>query len=77
MLAAILDPVIADYERMCRMFVRREEEDPRTADDNERQMMEYLSAHRTEAIILMEQCAGSWHEMFRLQIKLQMPEQRH
>ena len=28
---------------MCSMFAQREEEDPGTADDNERQMMEYLS----------------------------------
>ena len=28
LLAAILDPVIADYERMCSMFAQREEEDP-------------------------------------------------
>ena len=33
LLAAILDPVIADYERMCSMFAQREEEDPGTADD--------------------------------------------
>ena len=38
LLAAILDPVIADYERMCSMFAQREEEDPGTADDNERQI---------------------------------------
>ena len=54
LLAAILDPVITDYQRMCSVFAKREEDDPGTADDNERQMMEYLSAHRTEAIILME-----------------------
>ena len=74
LLAAILDPVIADYERMCSMFAQREEEDPGTADDNERQIMEYLSAHRMEAIILMDQCAGSRYEMFKPQIKLQMQE---
>ena len=28
LLAAILDPVIADYERMCSMFAQRVEEDP-------------------------------------------------
>ena len=28
LLAAILDPVIADYERMCSMVAQREEEDP-------------------------------------------------
>lgn len=72
LLSAILDPVIADYEKMCSTFARREEEDPNTADDNERQMMEYLSEHRTEAIILMEKSAGSRYEKFRSQISQQM-----
>ena len=43
-----------------------------TGDDNERQIMEYLSAHRTEAIILMDRCAGSRYEGFRRQIEQQM-----
>ena len=72
LLSAILAPVIADYEKMCSTFARREEEDPNTADDNERQMMEYLSEHRTEAIILMEKSAGSRYEKFRPQISQQM-----
>ena len=72
LLSAILDPVITDYEKMCSTFARREEEDPNTADDNERQMMEYLSEHRTEAIILMEKSAGSRYEKFRPQISQQM-----
>lgn len=72
LLSAILAPVIADYEKMCSIFVRREEEDPNTADDNERQMMEYLSEHRTEAIILMEKSAGSRYQKFRPQISQQM-----
>ena len=62
----------AEFLKKGYMFAQREEEDPGTADDNERQMMEYLSAHRTEAVILMDQCAGSRYEMFRAQIKLQM-----
>lgn len=62
----------ADYEKMCSTFARREEENPNTADDNERQMMEYLSEHRTEAIILMEKSAGSRYEKFRPQISQQM-----
>lgn len=62
----------ADYEKMCSTFARREEENPNTADDNERQMMEYLSEHRTEAIILMEKSAGSRYEKFRPQIRQQM-----
>ena len=72
LLSAILAPVITDYEKMCSTFARREEENPDTADDNERQMMEYLSEHRTEAIILMEKSAGSRYEKFRPQISQQM-----
>ena len=63
LLSAILAPVITDYEKMCSTFARREEDDPNTADDNERQMMEYLSEHRTEAIILMEKSAGSIYQL--------------
>lgn len=36
LLSAILDPVIADYEHMCSELARREEEDPATAEDNDR-----------------------------------------
>ena len=72
LLSAILAPVITDYEKICSTFARREEENPNTADDNERQMMEYLSEHRTEAIILMEKSAGSRYEKFRPQISQQM-----
>lgn len=72
LLSAILDPVIADYEHMCSELARREEEDPVTAEDNDRQIMEYLSGHREEAIILMEKASGSRYEGFRKQIDLQM-----
>ena len=72
LLSAILAPVIADYERMCSAFAKREEDDPGTADDNERQIMEYLSAHRAEAIILMEKSSGSRYEGFKSQIDMQM-----
>lgn len=72
LLSAILDPVIADYQHMMRELAQREIDDPDTGDDNERQIMEYLSAHRTEAIILMDGCAGSRYEGFRQQIEQQM-----
>lgn len=42
LLAAILDPVIAEYRNMCSGLAKREEDDPGTAEDNERLMMEYL-----------------------------------
>lgn len=72
LLGAILEPVIAEYERMCSTLAKREEDDPATADDNEQMLVEYLSAHRTEAILLMEKCAGSRYEGFRPQIDRQM-----
>lgn len=72
LLSAILDPVIADYEHMCSELERREEEDPATAEDNDRQIMEYLSGHCEEAIILMEKASGSRYEGVRKQIDLQM-----
>lgn len=74
LLAAILDPVITDYKQMCSIIAKREEENPDTADDNERQMMEYLSVHRAEAIILMEKSAGSQYERFKKQINQQMQD---
>lgn len=72
LMTAILDPVIADYEHMCAELAQREEEDPGTADDNERQIMEYLSEHRAEAIILMERSEGSRYEDFRQKVYSQM-----
>ena len=72
LLSAMLDPVIADYEHMVRELAQREIDDPGTGDDNERQIMEYLSAHRTEAVILMDRCAGSRYEGFRQRIAMQM-----
>lgn len=72
LMTAILDPVIADYEHMCAELAQREEENPGTADDNERQIMEYLSEHRAEAIILMERSEGSRYEGFRQKVYSQM-----
>lgn len=72
LMTAILDPVIADYEHMCAELAQREEEDPGTADDNERQIMEYLSEHRAEEIILMERSEGSRYEGFRQKVYSQM-----
>ena len=57
---------------MCSGLAKREEDDPGTAEDNERLMMEYLSAHRAEVIILMEKSGGSRYEGFRKQVDAQM-----
>ena len=57
---------------MCSGLAKREEDDPGTAEDNERLMMEYLSVHRAEVIILMEKSGGSRYEGFRKQVDAQM-----
>lgn len=59
LLRAILDPFIADSRELLSGLARMEEEHPETADDNEIQIIRYLSAHREECIILMEKSAGS------------------
>ena len=72
LLSAILDPVIRDYKHMCMELAQREEEEPDTAEDNDRQMMEYLSGHQDEAIILMEKCQGSQYANVRQQVDIGM-----
>ena len=51
-----------------------EEEHPETADDNEIQIIRYLSAHREECIILMEKSAGSCYEHFHEEAAAMMQE---
>ena len=58
LLAAILDPVIAEYRNMCSGLAKREEDDPGTAEDNER--------------LMMEKSGGSRYEGFRKQVDAQM-----
>ena len=74
LLEAILGPIITDYSRMCMEMAKREEEDPGTAEDNERLLMEYISDHRQEAIILMDKVQGSKYAGFRRQVDMQMQE---
>lgn len=68
LLSAILDPVIDDFRNMMLKLAKREEEHPETADENERSMMEYLSGHRAETIILLEKTTGSRYENYKQQI---------
>lgn len=68
LLSAIIEPVMGDFEQMMRTLSRREEEDLSTSEENERLLMQYASAHREEAIILLEGVAGSRYEGFRAQL---------
>ena len=48
LLGAILDPLIAEYQKMMYEITKREQEHPETAEQNEREIMEYICAHRQE-----------------------------
>ena len=74
LLRAILDPFIADSRELLSGLARMEEEHPETADDNEIQIIRYLSAHREECIILMEKSAGSCYEHFHEEAAAMMQE---
>ena len=74
LLRAILDPFIADSRELLSGLARMEEEHPETADDNEIQIIRYLSAHREKCIILMEKSAGSCYEHFHEEAAAMMQE---
>ena len=72
LLAAIVDPVIAEYQTLCTTLSRQEEEHPDTADQSEVLLMQFFAAHREEGLILLEKSAGSRYENFRAVIEAQM-----
>jgi len=64
-LGAILDPLIAEYQKMMQQIAKREQEHPETAEQNEREIMEYICAHKQECELVLEKCSGSKYEAFR------------
>lgn len=56
LLGAILDPLIAEYQKMMYEITKREQEHPETAEQNEREIMEYICAHRQECELALEFC---------------------
>lgn len=65
LLGAILEPVVTEYRTMMYEIAKREQEHPETAEANERQIMEYICAHRQECELVLEKCSGSKYEAFR------------
>lgn len=72
LLAAILDPFLAEMQRLWRELAARETAHPDTADENEQQMMNFIAEHRDEAIILLEKCSGSRYAHIREDMQAQM-----
>jgi len=69
LLAAILDPLIAEYQAMTRALALREEQAPDTADENEIAIIQFYAAHREEA-----KADGSRYANFRDTLEAQMRE---
>lgn len=74
LLAALVDPVIAEYQTLCRTVSQREIEQPDTAEENEVQLIQFFAAHREEGLILLEKSAGSRYADFRSVVEAQMRE---
>ena len=51
LLGAILDPLIAEYQKMMQKIAIREQEHPETAEQNEREIMEYICAHSLSGLL--------------------------
>lgn len=63
----IVDPVIEKGQRLSEELCRRELEEPSTARDNDRQMMEFELLYRTEILLLLDGAEGSSRERFKEQ----------
>lgn len=61
----IVDPVIEKGEQLSQEMCRRELEDPSTAQDNDRKMMEFELLYRTEFLLLLEGAEGSSRENYK------------
>lgn len=66
---AILEPLVNQYEDMLGRLMRGEIENPGTGVDADKVMMQFLLAHREEAMIIMNGAAGSCYEDYHLRVE--------
>ena len=66
---AILEPLVNQYEDMLGRLMRGEIEKPGTGVDADKVMMQFLLAHREEAMIIMNGAAGSCYEDYHLRVE--------
>lgn len=66
---AILEPLVNQYEDMLGRLMRGEIKNPGTGVDADKVMMQFLLAHREEAMIIMDGAAGSCYEDYHLRVE--------
>ena len=58
-MGAILDPLIASIRKMMQQIAKESRNIPETAEQNEREIMEYICAHRQECELVLEKCSAA------------------
>ena len=69
LLKAILEPLVNQYEAMLGKLMQAEIDDPGTGVDADKLMMQFLLAHREEAMIIMHRAGGSCYEDYHLRVE--------
>lgn len=65
---SIVDPVISEWKILMNELAEEEKDNPSSAMDNDKKIMEFEMQNRMEILILLEKCEGSCYENFRSQI---------
>lgn len=69
MFKAILEPLVNQYEVMLGKLMKVEIENPGTGVDADKIMMQFLLAHREEAMIIMHGADGSCYENYHQRVE--------
>lgn len=70
----ILQPVIDEAEKKVKALLEREIQDTKTAEENDKLIMEFECNHREEVLILMEKAQGSCYEAIREKVNVALIE---
>lgn len=65
LLCNIVEPVIADWKLLISDLLKKEKNNPSSAIDNDKKIMEFEMKNKEEILILLEKCEGSCYENFK------------
>ncbi len=71
----IVDPVIAEWKILIDKLLEKEKNDPASAMDNDKRIMEFEMQNREEILILLEKSEGSCYENFKHEMVNGMEQQ--
>ena len=66
--AAIVDPVLEKFDENCQFILEKQRQKRYTTGDSELCSVEFLAAHREEAILLLDCAAGTKYENFQKEV---------